>query len=1156
MSINLQNITTKYRRFTKNQVLTAGHLNEMVNFFDDQDRLTRICLSGVGIVCGFKVTYDPIGGILEISQGAGVTTDGDLFQLYGIDLETGEKTIAIDSKLYGHYKIHDNEKANYKPYFYDGETQLDMYELLTEEQQAVENDDNFELSTLEANEGVSMDDAVILLYLECYEKEKDLCVSLSCDNQGLEIIGNYKVLLVSKAVAEQINSHDTIISKANYSNLYHQMEDVFANRVVLSTENFSNYDELKKSFTSGTLGNDVVNQLQQGFGTLLTALNMPLLLNAFEDYLTTIFDYTESNTPPDFQYRYDLLKDVIDTYNEIKDILFNMDSGDCCPDIKAFPKHLMLGEVFKEDVCYEYRHGFYKSPILKSQNLSTCTDCLTSMPIIDIGPENTLEEEVIDLGEEEMDICYGKGTDESRLFSLIKRAVQLLANYNANYNFIKITPSFHLGLLSKKAIPFYNNVGNHLIQLWDFDKTLRAKHRNNVGYHNALLNIKEPLEITLDHDFYRIEGHQGRNYKDALSIVEDIRKEHGLGFNVIALGINANEDMEFVEDFTTYYLNKNHGYEHKAGVQPGGTFIMIYVRGLYSAYPYPYGYGYPYEYPGDGSLAGDFEGEADEDEIVVLNPVVADFTLPYLCCGENLVALSLPVEELCFNEETEPIPFHVMPTGGYVEAEVEEGLFGGVTQDDFGAFVFDPFLVSEELYGVPITFTVNNFETDCQITVYRQPVFDFEVDNMDPGQTQVYVQFNIIGDDLIEGQEYQWDFGDGTALVNSTDLSIQHIYLLDNIDGNAVTVTVNTGEGNCALRVEHTIVLDVPVDITLSMDQTEFCRNDESSHNIFITPDDGSVQLGGPGVSPTRNDGGNYFFVPANVPATAGNQITILLDGAASNLTINLLVPPVASFATNIQSGNLIISNNSQNATDFRWLVDGEEILRDDSSDIVRSVSSFNSRTITVSLTATNRLCSASVDGPRTVILSEGPEVRTCLQVASSFIENGSGIINQILEVNDNISGETTEIASFIGSLLKTVQNELEEYIVGRQNGRIADADHFNQEIFNRLLAAARASQSREDQAAIRNLIEIYIGLFYTILRCQEPDVITEFQEIILSITSMINSFLQGLLRLEFNPDPDGTLKEFMNIIQTEFEDSPFLIDEIKGQLEFLAQNA
>ena len=56
MQALLQKITPDYRAFVDDQVLTAGQLNEFLDFFQDQDRLSRVCLSGVGIVCGFEVT--------------------------------------------------------------------------------------------------------------------------------------------------------------------------------------------------------------------------------------------------------------------------------------------------------------------------------------------------------------------------------------------------------------------------------------------------------------------------------------------------------------------------------------------------------------------------------------------------------------------------------------------------------------------------------------------------------------------------------------------------------------------------------------------------------------------------------------------------------------------------------------------------------------------------------------------------------------------------------------------------------------------------------------------------------------------------------------------------------------------------------------------
>ena len=53
MNTKLDNITTQYRKFNVNQALTEGQLNEFIDYFEDQDRLSRTRLNGVGVGCGF-----------------------------------------------------------------------------------------------------------------------------------------------------------------------------------------------------------------------------------------------------------------------------------------------------------------------------------------------------------------------------------------------------------------------------------------------------------------------------------------------------------------------------------------------------------------------------------------------------------------------------------------------------------------------------------------------------------------------------------------------------------------------------------------------------------------------------------------------------------------------------------------------------------------------------------------------------------------------------------------------------------------------------------------------------------------------------------------------------------------------------------------------
>lgn len=1149
MLAKLSTITTLYRKFTKNQVLTEGHLNEIVDYFDDQDRLSRIGLSGVGIICGFQVSYNETAKNISITQGSGITTDGDLLHLYNT-IPNGEKIIDLESKQYTHYKVHDNKKAAYKPYFYNGSEQLEIFELLTYEQQALDNANTFPIQYLKDNTGLDVHDAVLLLYIESYEKDLDLCVSLSCDNQGLEIIGNHKALLVSKTVAAQINSHDKMITATNFANLYHKLPDIVSNRIVLQPENFKNYDEVKKKFTKGIFKNNVVNRLREGFEILLNGLQMPLMLASIKKNLNELYSFNDSNVPPDFQYRYDLLNDLMDTYQEIKLLLATMDGEFCCPDLKSFPKHLMLGEVVKTGPCFEYRHAFYKSPLLTGQNLSTCKDCLPVDPLAEPGTEDTISEFVIDLEGKEIKICYGKNTDVQQLYSLIKRCVQLLANYNVNYNDIKITPSFELGVLGKKAIPFYNNVGNHLIELWDYEKTVLGKQRSNRSYHDNLLNTKRPLEIRADYDFYRIEGHHGKNYKEALKTIQDIRRQNGLGFNVAVLAINAYEAKEVMENFTSYYLNKNHGYEHKAGVAPGGTFVMIYIEGEYSQYPYYYGYGYPYEFPRGNSLAGDFEKEGDNGESVVLNPIVADFTLPYLCCDDNFITLSLPVNKLCFDETTPYYPFHVTPTGGFVKAEIDEDLNGGVTTNQYGEFVFDPKLVSEELIGKPISFKVNNFETKCEVTIFRKPKFDFTIVITKSEKTnEVTADFTITGENQ-EGMNYVWNFGDGTDSITTTETKMQHIYTYEvpAKDSYSFPVSVIGDNGNCSFQVNHSVVFEI-TDIKISIKTRFVCRNDDTPYVLTIESSTNKVILSGDGVS--QNDAGQYVFIGYNVPKNV-DKVIILANGKPSGLVITMRNLPVAKFTYAIENSELVLTNNSTDTERYVWDIAGEIVETDSKLPLTRPLSLYNSSSILIALSASNKYCGEATDGPKDVILRDRIPVNTCLKTATTFIKKAIPAFENIKQQPEigKYSKETISLIDEIERQFKIVDEKTDAYINGDFNDQLGEM--YRDSIYDSFLAAVRNTKIDEEKTVLSFLIESHIELFYTILKCQKPERLKEFEKQIIAITVRFDKLLQGFIKIKYNTDPVGTFKKFLSGVTASFKDIQFILDAIQSHLSNL----
>ena len=111
---SLEEITTGYSYFEKDQVLTATQLNSVSGYSEDQIRLTRTKLLGVGLICGLEVGYS--GNQVTVSAGMGVTTDGDLLY-YSTDVQ------------FTQFKLYDDKNPVYSPFYRDG-VMIPIYELI------------------------------------------------------------------------------------------------------------------------------------------------------------------------------------------------------------------------------------------------------------------------------------------------------------------------------------------------------------------------------------------------------------------------------------------------------------------------------------------------------------------------------------------------------------------------------------------------------------------------------------------------------------------------------------------------------------------------------------------------------------------------------------------------------------------------------------------------------------------------------------------------------------------------------------------------------------------------------------------------------------------------------------------------------------------
>ena len=219
MAQKLTEITTHFHTFVDNQVLTARQLNDFISYFDDQKRLTRVFLHGVGAVCGFKVDYDSSAQTISVSQGAGVTTDGDLLFLKKPKESSPLKVVEPEQIEYKYFRKFEDNFAGYsffkKEETVDGETTdipLELFEILPE-QTEVNNE-------IELGELADLNKKIVLLYLESFVREGNLCTSIDCDNQGEEQVARLRVLLVSEEDAEYILGLDPIFTWHNITEKY------------------------------------------------------------------------------------------------------------------------------------------------------------------------------------------------------------------------------------------------------------------------------------------------------------------------------------------------------------------------------------------------------------------------------------------------------------------------------------------------------------------------------------------------------------------------------------------------------------------------------------------------------------------------------------------------------------------------------------------------------------------------------------------------------------------------------------------------------------------------------------------------------------------------------------------------------------------------
>ena len=498
-----------YPIYEANQVLTNAHLNDMFEYLDEQTRLTRSNLIGIGVVCGLEVTFEAPGTV-HLSKGCGVTSQGYLI------VEPADRDLAFVRS----YKL--PIEYGYPPFMQPGTDPAEQYDLW----ELFPDDDEPGAQPL-ATSGLVLEDKAVVLFLELRKDGLRNCSPNNCDDRGAEVTAMVRRLLID------VTDLDKVIEATSAAAATYLGADL-TERLALPDLRMPRFDvpnsgpvapeEVLFAFQATFRQNHLVTATAAALTDLYGAFN-PLVVDEFPNNPFTTFtnrfvflDTTPATTGQVrfMQYYWDLFDDLLAAYDELRWKGVDLMCA-CCPPEGLFPRHLMAGVLDRTayDVA-DYRHHFVPSP------------------------------------------AGGDCEDRTRAVrQLFRRLVAIVESFTEAPpdKGVRVTPSrWGDAPVSAKAIPYYYDQDGTppVFELWDPVKTVGQRANRNLSYRADEYSppppafVTDPLRFDLEpNNFLRIEGHLGKNVQDVLETLLSLKKSHRLPIEVIALRTGAfDENIE------------------------------------------------------------------------------------------------------------------------------------------------------------------------------------------------------------------------------------------------------------------------------------------------------------------------------------------------------------------------------------------------------------------------------------------------------------------------------------------------------------------------------------------------------------------------------------------------------------------------------------
>ncbi len=525
------NIQNSFPVFEADQVLTNQHMNDLFNYLDEQDRLTRCKLLGSGIVCGLEITRT--NNAINISKGCGLTSQGFIILFcdhinadgYTYYIPYSKKPFPNDLQLI--IQCGPDPDINHIPFYssIDNTTTANtgngLFLLLTDnEYNAL--DANSQSTAIPISQSGKLSDYAVVLFLEVKESSLKNCDTNNCNDKGSRMDFEVLPLLVNKKL---LSSFGNSSGSSNNPQFMH----IELRRYNVPFKNLNSSEDILIAFVNllddNTIQNlsDDMKYCFQHYGYLLDNVSSNPFDSFFNDFKASLKQAILLR-PILIQYFYDFIDDLIKAFYEFRYKVINV-ASECCGNEMNFPFHLLLGEAAvntNANTHAAYRQYFIYSPLFGKQNekLIEIRSLLRRMELM-----------------VETFLLKAMTAAEFRIFT---------------DQIIKITPSrYGHSYLSDRCIPYYYSVADeknpgtsdNLFYFWNYEKTKRGNENLNLSYNASSYSNDDSVIHPLYYDiepfnFFRIEGHIGKPINSALSSVKSIQQQMNLPFDVIALSAN------------------------------------------------------------------------------------------------------------------------------------------------------------------------------------------------------------------------------------------------------------------------------------------------------------------------------------------------------------------------------------------------------------------------------------------------------------------------------------------------------------------------------------------------------------------------------------------------------------------------------------------